>query len=117
LGLDSGLHVADLDDAVGEMGVHGGLDAAGNLDAREPNHVVLELDEVVRGVNVDRIRGFDPRRIDEASPCLKMIECLTVLQMNLNELGVSPDVLDRVAIRVAAGHVALAIHVGSNLAC
>src|SRR5687767_7153341 len=53
-GLDSGLHVADFYDAVGEMRVHRGLDASGDLDAGQSHDIILELDEVVRWICVDR---------------------------------------------------------------
>jgi pimeloyl-ACP methyl ester carboxylesterase len=46
-GLHSGLHVADFHDAVGEVRVHRGLDASGDLDARQSHDVILELNEVV----------------------------------------------------------------------
>jgi hypothetical protein len=61
------------------MRVHRGLDASRDLDAGEPHHIILELDEVVRRVRVDGIRCLDSSGIDEASPRLAMIERFPVL--------------------------------------
>ena len=41
------------------MRVHRGFDASGDLDAGQPHHIILELDEVVRRVRVDWIRRLD----------------------------------------------------------
>ena len=80
--LDAGFHIADLDDTVRKVRVHGSIYASGNLDTSQAHDIILELHGVVRGVHIYSVRDFGLRRNDKASSRLQMVKCFSILQMD-----------------------------------